>query len=326
MSIETIKASGFSLMDEVSLMLLSGSVEAGMDHLIIGLRTIQRNFDSEAWEEFSRKIFREHPLADLIYQCPFAQHSSTQPRGYAGDADLIDFVYGNKTLSGQVTPLGKDIFKYFMDTPGSRSVRARRDVLAEAIDRVASLTSHPIQILSVACGHLREAYLSKAVQSKQVDKFFALDQDPLSLSLINEELGDFSIQTVQSSVAALVRKSLVFENLDLVYSTGLYDYLSQAFAKRLTKIMFEMLRPGGKLIIANFVPDHREVGYMETFLQWHLIYRTKEQLEDVVAEIEPSQIANQRTFLEKNGNILFLELLRGQRTKVELRDSRALTP
>jgi hypothetical protein len=49
---------------------------------------------------------------------------------------------------------------------------------------------------------------------------------------------------------------------------------------------------------------------METFLQWHLIYRTKHQLEDVVAEIEPSRIASQQTFLEENGNILFLELVR----------------
>jgi extracellular factor (EF) 3-hydroxypalmitic acid methyl ester biosynthesis protein len=310
MSIKTIKGTGFLLMDEVSSMLLSGDIPGGMDRLILGMQSIRQSFDPDIWQEFTRQTFQEHPLTNLIYQCPFAQHSFTRPRGYAGDAELIDFVYGNMDLSDRVTPLGKDIFEYFMDTPGSRSVRARRDVLAAAIDRVASLTSHPIQVLSVACGHLREAHLSKAVQTKQIDKFFALDRDPLSLSLINEELGDYSIQTVQRSVTALMRKSLDFKNLDLIYSTGLYDYLSQPFAKRLTKVMYEMLRPGGKLIIANFVPDHREVGYMETFLQWHLIYRTKHQLEDVVAEIEPSRIASQQTFLEENGNILFLELVR----------------
>jgi len=88
------------------------------------------------------------------------------------------------------------------------------------------------------------------------------------------------------------------KNLDLVYAAGLYDYLSQPLATRLTKTMFDMLRPGGKLQVANFVPDHPEVGYMETFMQWSLIYRTESQLEDVAKEIPAPEIADKRTFLK----------------------------
>lgn len=72
--------------------------------------------------------------------------------------------------------------------------------------------------------------------------------------------------------------------------------------------MFDMLRSGGKLLGANFVPDHREVGYMETFMQWHLTYRAESQLEDVAKEIPTSAIAYWRSFFEENGNIVFLEL------------------
>jgi hypothetical protein len=95
-----------------------------------------------------------------------------------------------------------------------------------------------------------------------------------------------------------------------VYAAGLYDYLSQSFATRLTKVMFDMLRSGGKLLVANFVPNHAEVGYMETFMQWHLIYRTEHKLAALADEIPPSEIAFKRTFLEENGNILFLEIIK----------------
>lgn len=155
---------------------------------------------------------------------------------------------------------------------------------------------------------MREAQKSKAVQARQIGKFFALDQDPLSIELMNRELQNYPIQTIQSSVTAIIRKKLTFENLDLVYAAGLYDYLSQAFATRLTKAMFDMLRSGGKLLVANFVPNHAEVGYMETFMQWYLIYRTEHELVAVADEIPSSEIAIKRTFFEENGNILFLEI------------------
>jgi extracellular factor (EF) 3-hydroxypalmitic acid methyl ester biosynthesis protein len=200
------------------------------------------------------------------------------------------------------------ILEYCNNVGVSRSVRARRDILSELIDRVSSEINHPPHILSIACGHLREAQKSKAVQAKQIGKFFALDQDPLSIELINRELQNYPIQTIQSSVTAIIRKKLTFENLDLVYAAGLYDYLSQSFATRLTKVMFDMLRSGGKLLVANFVPNHAEVGYMETFMQWNLIYRTEHELAALADEIPSSEIAIKRTFFEEHGNILFLEI------------------
>ena len=109
-------------------------------------------------------------------------------------------------------------------------------------------------------------------------------------------------------MTTLVKQKQSFENLDLVYAAGLYDYLSQPFATRLTRIMFEMLRPGGKLLIANFMPDHRDAGYMKTFMQWPLIYRNESQLNDVSKEISDAKIDYKNIFLEENGNIVFLEL------------------
>lgn len=307
----SIKEIGFELMDKVRELLLSGEVVQGMSLIAKGLNNIKSNHADDEWKIFSQADVLEHSLAQLIYQDPFTRHSFDKPRGYAGDAELLDYIYNFHPIPDDITSLGKEILKYTAGmSPMSLSINARRDTLAEAIDCIASETGHPPRILSVACGHLRESQKSEAIQSRRIGELIAFDQDPLSLQLIKNELSEYPIQTVQGSITALLRKSIVFKDLDLIYASGLYDYLSQPFAAKLTKILFEMLRPGGKLLIANLVPNHSDVGYMETFMQWRLIYRTESQLEDVAKEIPDPAIAHRRSFFEENGNIVFLELMK----------------
>ena len=52
---------------------------------------------------------------------------------------------------------------------------------------------------------------------------------------------------------------------DLIYAAGLYDYLGDAIAIQLTSRLLQMLAPGGggRLLIANFNPDLRDIGYLE---------------------------------------------------------------
>jgi extracellular factor (EF) 3-hydroxypalmitic acid methyl ester biosynthesis protein len=306
----SIQSEGYTLMSDTKDMLLSGDVQGGMKHITLGMKDIRSRYVANEWKQFAQSTFFDHPLTQLIHQCPFTYHSFVKPRGYAGDAELLDFIYGFKQPTPNLTTFGREIFDYCRGATVPSSVRARRDVLAQTIDCVASTVNHPVQILSIACGHLREIHESIAVREGNIERFIAFDQDPISLAMIDRELNSNFIQTIQGSVATLVRQKQTFENLDLVYAAGLYDYLSQPFATRLTKIMFEMLRPGGKLLVANFVPDHLEVGYMETFMQWHLIYRTENQLDDVAKEIPASEIYEKRTFFEDNGNIVFLELVK----------------
>ncbi|MEM9487444.1 MAG: class I SAM-dependent methyltransferase [Cyanobacteria bacterium P01_F01_bin.116] len=291
-------------------MLLSNTINKGMEHLILGMKEIKQHYAPSQWQEFSQTTVLQHPVTSIIHQCPFTHHAFTKPRSYAGDADLLDFIYGFKDLSPSLSPLGIKLCKYMQAAPAPTSVRARRDILAQTIDQVVLETSHPAQILSIACGHLREAKHSIAFLSGSIGKLIAFDQDSLSLALIDYELSKDFLQTLQGSVTDLVKQKHHFENLDLVYAAGLYDYLSQPFATRLTKIMFDMLRPQGKLLVANFIPDHRDVGYMETFMQWNLIYRTESQLDDVAKAIPAAEIAQKQTFFEPNGNIVFLELVK----------------
>ena len=113
-----------------------------------------------------------------------------------------------------------------------------------------------------------------------------------------------------NSIKAMFRGEIAGESFDLIYTTGLYDYLDDRVASKLTQRMFEMLNPGGRLVVANFVPDIWCSAYMEAFLDWKLIYRSAEQMLGLCADIPESQTASCRTYVEENKNIVFLDLTR----------------
>ncbi len=95
---------------------------------------------------------------------------------------------------------------------------------------------------------------------------------------------------------------------DLVYSTGLFDYLDATTGRRLLRTMFDLLRPGGQVVVANFLPGIRDLGYMEVFMDWQLVYRTRQEMIDITMEIPQDEIRQISLFAEENRNIIFLQI------------------
>lgn len=302
-----ITENGFKVMTEAQQMLLSGNVSDGMTYLTLGLKQIKEDCSSNEWSEFSKTSFLQHPLTQVLHEDPFTRHSFEKPRGYAGDAELIDYMYNYRQPFSDTTELGRQIFDYTTNTPAPRSVRERQQIVANLIDELALSVDQP-RLLSIACGHLREASLSKAVKENRIGEYIAFDQDPLSLELVNREFSQHNVRTVQSSIRALLNRKAKFDNLDFVYSAGLFDYLVQPVAKKLTHTMFKMLKPGGRMLVANFAPCLRDIGYLETFMQWNLIYRTEAEFLAVASDIPQSEIAAQRHYWDSVGSVIYLEI------------------
>ena len=177
---------------------------------------------------------------------------------------MLDFIYQIQSpqTSLEQTPLmGRRVHEYLMGAPAACAVRNRRLIAAHELDRLAQSTPSPA-VLSVACGCLREASLSLLVQDSSFSRFVALDQDVESLALVAQEYAKFGIEPLYGTVIDLLagRTDLGTPEFDFIYALGLYDYLSQPVACRLTRCMFDMLRPGGTLLFGNFLPDIRDAG------------------------------------------------------------------
>jgi SAM-dependent methyltransferase len=290
-------------------LLLQGEVSEAFSELFPTLRARRSSATAEEWQGLMLAC-RSHPLRALIHQDPFTRHAYERPRGYPGDAPLLDFIYAvdeGWPLPAGTTLLGEAIFQITIRTEACEGVRARREFIAHLLDE-ASSECRP-HVLSVAAGHLREASLSSAVRRRRLGRFVALDADGESLAEVQRCYGRWGVEVVQSSARRLLRPGTI-GRFDIIYSTGLFDYLAQGTARKLAAALFEALAPRGRLIIANFLPGLPGTGYMEAFMRWELIYRTRLELLDVFSLIPQEKTRDIRIFAEENQNILFVQVTR----------------
>lgn len=285
----------------------NGSVSEGMELLMSGLRSRRKRWKPEPWRHFCEQMCLSHPLKQLLHQDPMTYRAFSKPRGYPGDAVLLDFLYREPSVQHHIetaTPLGRAIYEFQAACPCAESVRWRREFLARTLDETASRVANP-EVLSLACGHLREAADSLAVRNNLIKRFVAFDQDERSLRLIQSEKNGANIECVRGGIKEFITGKTKLGEFDLIYSAGLYDYLSDAAARLLTRGLFSLLKPKGRLLIANFLPGNIECGYMEAFMGWKLLYRTRAQFERVTG---PLRKHIQKIFFDDNRYVLYLEL------------------
>ena len=60
---------------------------------------------------------------------------------------------------------------------------------------------------------------------------------------------------------------------DIIYTSGLCDYLDDRMMQRLIERCHQQLAPGGALIIGNFSPSNPDRQFMDNIMYWRLIHR-----------------------------------------------------
>jgi extracellular factor (EF) 3-hydroxypalmitic acid methyl ester biosynthesis protein len=259
------------------------------------------------WQTFIATSVDSHPLKAAFKEDPAVKRSIDQPRGYPGDAGLLDYYYGFSKINSNITPMGLTFLTVNVNVPAAWAVRARLKILANYIDNTLNSVSGTPRILSIACGYLRELHYSNQIKHRP-SEFFALDHDEKSLSIVQKDWGSL-VQTCKMSVFSLLRGSnLGLGQFDLIYAAGLYDYLNKETAMHLSKYLLTHINPGGKLIITNFLNTSNCSACLEAFMNWHLIYRSIEDMEALFLNINAEGIYSKKIYTEENNQIVFLEI------------------
>lgn len=253
---------------------------------------------------------RAHALHALVQQDPFTHRAASKPRGYAGDAVMMDYIY-TATPPEDTTALGRELFSATTRAGMGLSVVYRRHLLRSLIDDAVVQHDAP-RLLSVASGHCRELQGSLVAHADFAGEFVALDQDALSCAEVAAchacQTGS-AVRVINQGVRELTTGPLAesLGHFDLIYSAGLYDYLPDGLARRVTRRLLQMLRPGGRLLIANFVPGGTGRGYMELFMDWSLILRNESAMR---ALGQASGAGTVVTFHDPHRNVVYAELQR----------------
>lgn len=305
---ETAKAHVALILGVAHQQFLSGRAPQQIIHEVAGrLHQIRENNHSGVWRELI-PLIQSHVVSEYFLQDPFTYWSHEKPRGYSGDAQLLDFIYGHPSVRDRIaaaSPIGAALYEYTKDASSSVAVRERRDILTKYVDDIAAKHGPDTEILTIAAGHLREANRSVALANGAIKRWVALDQDPLSIGAITRDFGGTCIEAIDGSVRGILAGRHQLGTFDFVYAAGLYDYLTDKVSIKLTQRCLDMLKPGGTFLFANFSQDIGVDGYMESFMNWALLLRTEEDMWNIInASAEPSAIEAE-VFFGENRNIVY---------------------
>jgi extracellular factor (EF) 3-hydroxypalmitic acid methyl ester biosynthesis protein len=280
--------------DQTLAMIEQGHLVGGMS--VLAGKLFSAHSDPLVWSD-ARTAFHNHPLHRFLLEDPYTAHCTRKPRGYAGDAELIDMIYSLQPPA-DTSEVGRKIFDVTIRFPVSEAVRLRRHY-AETV--VTSAWQAGKRICSLACGHFREG---APLIGEDASNITLVDQDPLSLDVVRTNHGA-SVNIHEANVFRYLRSAASRgEQFDLIYTLGLTDYLDTRSMQLLHKLMKACLAPGGTVLLANFRPAHLATGWMDAVMDWHLIYREGAELEGYAKEIGlPAKSWNDST-----GSVVWCEI------------------
>jgi len=290
-----------------------------LDNYFSKIWNITMKCDEEGYN-VHRSYFQEmlHPLVEELVE--INRHIYRKPLGYAGDYMVMNYIYdyhkGRYLGSSSYEML---VNNYTCNIPISRSNIARKEFFKRKILETIK-TKDNARIMSVGCGPLRE--LIELLKEGMIIKPFlfkcvdfekgAIDYVRKALEEIDQEKKKFlSIEYFHQNIISIIKNKEVkgkIRDQDLIYCSGVTDYLRDKIAGRLVRELFQLLNGGGVLIVCNASLEgssHR--AYYEMLGEWNMFHRTREVMSNWVKDIKNVQeISFEKP--PKCGKYLFLRI------------------
>jgi extracellular factor (EF) 3-hydroxypalmitic acid methyl ester biosynthesis protein len=244
-------------------------------------------------------------------QCYFYNRARVWPRGYPGDYETLEAIYHGAPVARSGIGLYLDV--HFQSRGIVTAARGRRARLVEELSSEFKARRGPTRSLNVACGSCRELFELPEILTAQRPTITCLDNDQNALDyarmlLLSNAIPIDNISFVKYNALRLVnleRSRARFGLQDIIYSTGLLDYVNDEPLIAMLRTLFYLLEDGGTLI-APF-KDMRAFNtyYGQWLCKWDaLILRTEECVDElfVRAGIPARSIRRTR---ERTGTVVF---------------------
>jgi len=216
------------------------------------------------------------------------RHIMTQPFGYAGDFQAIDYLYDYADAWLGQSSYDLLLNDYTTSIPIAYSTCLRKTTMSSIIREHLAHTEHP-HVVSVGSGRareweelLREGHITRPLMVTFVD------MDTRALAAIHQWVGTLSdthrslvsIRTIHQDIRRILHHPLPFSHAPtLVYAMGLFDYLSDRWATQLIRQLSATLAPSGVLWVSNVNRQHEyHRAYYELLGGWELIFRNPSDL------------------------------------------------
>ena len=249
------------------------------------VRTVMNDRERlEATKEFTELVLTpEMRMGALI------DRSYAKPLGYPGDFEIMNQVYDWK----RVGSTAYEMLVHRIGLEVSEFVKTRMEVVRGQIKETCRRElGRPARILSLGSGPAREVelYLASSDAQNSRAEFTLIDQEQLALRYAHEKTypltlksqGRRNVRALNISFTDIIRGISAMNSLpqqDLIYSVGLFDYLTDRRATSLLRRLYDLLAPGGLLIIGNMNETPLSgLWPLEFITDWTLNYRDDAQM------------------------------------------------
>lgn len=240
-------------------------------------------------------------IAGKILELGWLQNRArTKPRGYAGDYEMLARICDEWQSAH---PLGRLFDRYFQSQAAPQAVRNRTQFMADLMAAQCLESPEAFRVVSVGSGSGEDVFRAAASLPKEARARLhvtLLDIDPEALDFaaqrLGQLLGEEQISTRRENLFRLSRNRALGAELagsQLVYCTGLFDYLNVPDGGALLQTMWSWLAPGGQTLAFNFTLPNPTRTYMEWIGNWYLTYRAESDLAELahVAGIPASRVS-----------------------------------
>lgn len=281
------------------------------------VRTVMNDRERRAaTKEFTELVVTPEMRLGAIWDRSYAK-----PLGYPGDFEIMNQVYDWKRVGQRAY----DMLLHRVGLEVAECIKTRMEVVLGHIAEIAAhgTPERPSRILSLGSGPAREIelYLASSAAHSGRAEFTLIDQERMALRYAHEKTyphvirlaGQHSVRALNISFTDVLRGISAMSALpeqDMIYSVGLLDYLTDRRAASLTRRLYDMLAPGGMLIIGNMNETPlSNLWPMEFITDWTLYYRDEPQM---LAWVDGLQDAKSWTATDPTGRVRLLYVLKRQ--------------
>ena len=257
-----------------------------------------------------------HPL---ILCSPFADRTVHKPLGYAGDYEVVNMILRDPHEGDSL--YARLLNRWFIKQPPAEAHRNRvKQLTQRLLEETArcQAAGRVARFFNLGCGPAKE------IQDFMTD-YAVSDHAEFTLLDFNEETvthGRSVLESVRArhnrNTALNFQKKSVAQVLktrdggatsgshDMVYCAGLFDYLTDSVCLRLMNVFYDMLAPGGLLVVTNVDRANPIRHWLGDVLDWHLIYRDAADMKSL--KPERAEVDEATVCADFTGVNLFLEV------------------
>ena len=266
-----------------------------MDEYVRALNEIVETLDMNETDHGLYKSYVQRHLHPLLMGSPFCHRMYFKPLGYPGDYQMMKLIRENNYEGA--TLFAKLINKHALSNPMAMANRNRVDILADRIAEFArGRVGEELRILSIASG--------PALEIQRLIDLYPEIANRIHLTLLDQELEalrysqdrlymkrivnscqiriEFIHQSVGSFLKQVARGETELPPFDMIYIFGLFDYFDDRTCTFCINKSASLLKKNGRMLVSNYSLDgHNHRAYMEYAYEWYMVYRDKEQLENL---------------------------------------------